>query len=271
MKIYKYTTSEVNLFDPSATDTAKGYVNNNFLNSDGALGSSNDWAVSEYIEIPAGATELTVNIDIGVNPSICLYDANKEFKIGEKYNSRTTFTIYTQNKYKYFRLSFYKPHASNFSVTSDALGWRETEGYQYKAGENLFDAATNNVTTGKFIDDQGLPVSSNTLSYTDYVPIEANKTYTRKWTGPALTTGGSVSVAWYNSSKVFIIRTPSQRYETGTTEMEDNFTAPANAAYVIINFPSATWPNADVNLEFYETEVKWREATAHEYSSGSWD
>ena len=146
----------------------------------------------------------------------------------------------------------------------------------YKVGDNLFDAATNNVVAGKYIASDGTITNSSptytgnsTFNYTDYIPVEAGKIYKRKWTGPAIIQAHGATVAWYNSSKTFITRTSSVLYPIGTTEMDDNFTAPNNASYAIINFPSATWPNANVSLEFYDAELTWRDITPKIYNTST--
>lgn len=145
----------------------------------------------------------------------------------------------------------------------------------YSHGPNLFDAATNDVTTGKYIGNNGTITTSaptytgpDTYNYTDFIPVEAGKTYKRIWHGPAFTNTHGMSIAWYNSSKTFISRDSGSQYPEGTTNISGNFTAPANAAYARINFCSETWPNSNVTMEFYDIDVKWRDYTPHIYESG---
>ena len=145
----------------------------------------------------------------------------------------------------------------------------------YSQGPNLFDPATNYVTTGKFISANGTITTSapsytgpDTYNYTDYIPVEAGITYKRVWHGPASLIAKGMSVAWYDNSEIFISRSNGSTAPIGSTDVVDTFTAPANAAYARINFCSETWPNSAVDLEFYDTAIEWRDYTPHSYTHG---
>lgn len=146
----------------------------------------------------------------------------------------------------------------------------------YAHGDNLFDAATNEVTTGKYISSEGVEkVSSgsgkNKLNHTDYMSVTPGHQYKYKWSGPALTASTTTaSIALFDENLDFISRPVEGQYPSSTASFElDLDSVPNNAAYAILNFPSATWPNSAVDLEFYDKALAWRDYTPHLYSAGN--
>ena len=146
----------------------------------------------------------------------------------------------------------------------------------YAKGPNLFDAATNTVTTGKYINSEGVEKTSsgsgkNKLNHTDYMSVTPGHQYKYKWSGPALTASTTTaSIALFDENLDFISRPVEGQYPSSTASFElDLDSVPNNAAYAILNFPSATWPNSDVNIEFYDKTLAWRDYTPHSYH-GAW-
>ena len=103
-----------NLFD---YETMAVSVENYYLNEDGSTSQSNNWNVSDYV--PCDGTEFTVCNVSGGYSAICLYDDNKQYITGKKYNldgkPQTAVTITSQTTAKYIRFSYYK-NASNVNA-----------------------------------------------------------------------------------------------------------------------------------------------------------
>lgn len=115
-KVYKRTE---NLFDKDAKDTNNGYGDNVFLRDTGAVNGSTNYYVSEYIEVSANSI-YTISALSGKNPSVCQYDANKDYIIGNAYESNPEITITTNAGTKYIRVSVRKANESLFMITPDS-------------------------------------------------------------------------------------------------------------------------------------------------------
>lgn len=94
-----------NLFDKNATDTNNGYVDNGYLTSDGTIHTNNGYRISEYIPILSNQKYITYAAGLNA-PSVCFYDANKNYISGVNYAGRLHATFTTPSDAKYLRLSF---------------------------------------------------------------------------------------------------------------------------------------------------------------------
>lgn len=91
----------INWFDYTTITSITG----KFLNSDGTIGISTSWAITDYI--PVDGDVFTVGkITAAKSPAICLYNENKQFISGVAYNSENYATITGQNA-KFARFSYY--------------------------------------------------------------------------------------------------------------------------------------------------------------------
>lgn len=100
-----------NLWDPNAKDASNGYMNGYYLRNDNRTEAANTWCVSEYIEVSPN-TQYTLKWTTAESPSatlpsICQYDANKDFisNSGTSYDANNTVTITTTATTKYIRFS----------------------------------------------------------------------------------------------------------------------------------------------------------------------
>jgi hypothetical protein len=105
-----------NLFD---YETMGVSVENYYLNEDGSTSQSNNWNISDYI--PCDGTVFTICNVAGAYASICLYDDNKQYITGKKYNldgkPRTAVTITSQSIAKFIRFSYYKNKSNQLGYT----------------------------------------------------------------------------------------------------------------------------------------------------------
>ena len=97
------------------------------------------------------------------------------------------------------------------------------------------------------------------------MPVTPGHQYKYKWSGPIISTSTTVSIILYDEDYEFISRPVSQAITGGSFELDLN-SVPNNAAYAILNFPSATWPNSDVSIEFYDKATSWQDGAAHSYN-----
>lgn len=87
-----------NLFDPTITLT------NGYYDSTGAIINATDWSYTDYIAVDGYSFTIS-NTSAGYNPSICAYDADKNFITGVKYRNKSATTIESTTKIKYLRFS----------------------------------------------------------------------------------------------------------------------------------------------------------------------
>lgn len=146
-------------------------VSGSYLRNDGTESATALWAVTDYIAItPNTAYTLSgVSGGVGVNPSRCYYDADKNFISGVKHNSNTdtTFTDTSPNGAYYMRENLrvadiattqiekgstataYEPN-TDYSLTLGSLELCKIGDYQdyiYKSGDDWYvHKATKNVT-----------------------------------------------------------------------------------------------------------------------------
>ena len=101
---------------------------------------------------------------------------------------------------------------------------------------NLFDIST--VAIGKYIDANGQEQTSSgtgylILNHTDYVPVISNTAYTFQMQ-KTINNAPNNAFCWFDSNKTLIYRDTWD--ETSEPYIEATFTAPSNAAYLIVNF-----------------------------------
>lgn len=110
-----------NLFDfATMANGTLGY----YLSDDGVEHSSGSWAITDYI--PCNGTEFTLNAVGGNEPSICLYNADKQYITGKKYNSGTASTkiavsLSSQETAKYIRFSWYRYNDASYDDVSKIM------------------------------------------------------------------------------------------------------------------------------------------------------
>ena len=94
-----------NLFDKTATDTTKGYINGYYLLSNGNTNQGSEWNVSEYIKVNSNDKYVVSGIS-GNSPAICFYNSNKEYISGTSYNGSLSVAVTTPNNCVYARVSY---------------------------------------------------------------------------------------------------------------------------------------------------------------------
>lgn len=106
-----------NQFNKNGTDTDNGYVDNNYLWSDGSLRSSTNWFVSEYIELLSALTISGLPSSDATNPALIFYTADKTFISGITYrNNPILANITIPNNAKYIRISVPKANKDTIQV-----------------------------------------------------------------------------------------------------------------------------------------------------------
>lgn len=80
-----------------------------YLKENGSETSNSSWAITDYI--PCDGVEFTVAALGGQSPAICLYDENKQYITGKKYNTvssreKTAITITSNQTAKFIRFSW---------------------------------------------------------------------------------------------------------------------------------------------------------------------
>ena len=98
-----------NKLNTVGTDTAKGYVSNYYLKSNGTMGGNGTYVgfITEYIPL-SPSTQYTLSGVTGSSPSICFYDNDKQYLSGMAYNKSsgtTTITFTTDSNTVYCRAS----------------------------------------------------------------------------------------------------------------------------------------------------------------------
>lgn len=105
------------------------------------------------------------------------------------------------------------------------------------SGKNLLDPSA--VTAKKYINASGQELPSQSpigwLNHSDYIAVAAGEDYTLSVTGAD---GGSNTIAfnWFDANKTILATRPTQNVTSGTTAYTFTSTAPADAAYLIVNF-----------------------------------
>ena len=100
-------TEPVNLFDK---DTMFSEMTIGYLKDDGSIRENSYWFISDYIPVN-GDSFVLKNVG-GGNPSVCLYDGNKNYIAGKKYGTsssivKTDVYITSSTIAKYCRFSAY--------------------------------------------------------------------------------------------------------------------------------------------------------------------
>lgn len=106
-----------NLFDKTNTSTADGYMENTYLLETGTqAGASYD--VSIYIPVSASTTyTLSFSDSLTVYaPSVHIYDTNKEFLSGIKYDGRHAVPIVVPANGAYIRISIQKTYVDSYML-----------------------------------------------------------------------------------------------------------------------------------------------------------
>ena len=178
-----YGQTSRNLFDK---DNMGNGIIDAYINSDGTIVTDQStWRVTQYIPCNSNVITLSSNAPLGHSPSICLYDENKNYITGTKYNSSVTVIVTAERVAKYIRFSY--PVAADLSkimlnAGSTALPY---EPYGESVGnktENIFDKSKANRIYDTARNDDGSfnynPSSSNYFDY--YIPVKPNTNYVAK-------------------------------------------------------------------------------------------
>lgn len=107
-----------NKFNKDGTKYKEGY----YLNENGEEIENEKWQYTDYILVDS--YDITLSGISGELPAICIYDENKQFLLGKKYNNEVSVTISSETKIKYVRFSVNKDwllkrnryHTLNFPI-----------------------------------------------------------------------------------------------------------------------------------------------------------
>lgn len=107
-----------NKFNKDGTKYKEGY----YLNENGEEIENEKWQYTDYILVDS--YDITLSGISGELPAICVYDENKQFLLGKKYNNEVSVTISSETKIKYVRFSVNKDwllkrnryHTLNFPI-----------------------------------------------------------------------------------------------------------------------------------------------------------
>lgn len=153
-----------NLFDK---DNMGNGIMNSYINSDGTtVPNQQQWIVTQYI--PCNSNVITIKFDTGIGnyPAICLYDDNKNYITGAKYQNSATITVTTEYAAKYIRFSYTRlTDLSKIMLNSDSTAL-PYEPYGYKVPVTVSDG-TDMQTTTIYL-DAPLAKSGNNADYIDY-------------------------------------------------------------------------------------------------------
>lgn len=163
------------MWHPNAKDTSNGYMNGYYLRNDNRTEVANTWCVSEYIEVSPN-TQYTLKWTTSVSPSatlpsICQYDANKDFisNSGTSYDANNTVTITATATTKYIRfsgvISTWNVGAIRFNLGSTVID--VPPGYKIPISLESGEQTQNLI----------LYIGDSQLSKTEYVDYERGKIY----------------------------------------------------------------------------------------------
>lgn len=122
-----------NLFDKNAKSTAKGFLQDTMLQSDGTTLAWNVFSVSEYVPIESGADYYLSDVMSAafVAPSLCFYDSSKQFLSSIQYQTRLSFGFSAPAGAAYVRISYANTQADAVML-SLGLTAQTYEPYGYK-------------------------------------------------------------------------------------------------------------------------------------------
>ena len=107
-------------------------ITNFYLKNDGGFASSDNYDITDYIDVFAGQTYYLGPVD-GSVPSICWYDGNKIFISGTRYLSATSKLLTAPANARYCRFSVPKANP-NVCLNLSLSGYRNGEYEPYKHG-----------------------------------------------------------------------------------------------------------------------------------------
>lgn len=135
--------------------------------------------------------------------------------------------------------------------------------------KNQFSENVADWKTGYYLGNTGAESSSNNWKYSQfYFPVLPNTTYAVSLIKNSVANVG-ISVAIYNSSKVFLRRDVFVLNTTATGPLSGSFTTQQNDAYIRINVPNANTENIQIEVSSTPTayvnqtvEVDWQSSEA---------
>ena len=260
----RYGAMGSNLLDPSAANVVLGYY---IAKADGVVRPSPaNFMFAKYMPVEPGKTYVAYGRaksgnDLSDYNRVAWYDSTKTWIAGADY-TQNRIAVVTAPQNAAYALFSVNPSGSSTTVVTqemvDSFNWTFAEGTAeiipfepfvggiYTEGEsevltvsgkNLLDPSA--VTAKKYINASGqeLPSQSPTgwLNHSDYIRVTVGEDYTLSVTG---TDGGSNTIAfnWFDANKTILATRPTQNVTSGTTAYTFTNTAPADAAYLIVNF-----------------------------------
>lgn len=183
---------------------------------------------------PAGAAFLRCSVAVA---SWALF----QVELGSTQTAYEDYTFYIDGFQGSFVTAKRADLASLASVANSLIpGFALTpENLRLIQGKNLFNINASDNETGKFI-SAGVATVNPSYNATGFIPVTAGSTYTLSY---------KHSIAWYNSSKVYISQSASS--DTNKTQ-----TAPAGAAFLRCSVNILEWPLFQVELGTVRTKYE---------------
>ena len=173
-----------NLFDPTATDTSKGYANNSVIYYNGNVGASTAvWCVSEYLDIKDSTTLLlrmkSDNIGTAQSPAIVFYDSSKARISGVQYDAQQMYNIIREfnvpNGANFVRFSAFKGENTTVELLKNIT--QQTAPITYIPYGNKLTLTLISGTESKTND---VYIGDSKLLSGDYIDYESGKIYKAK-------------------------------------------------------------------------------------------
>lgn len=148
-----------NLFNKNAKNSSKGYVDNKFLQSSGAMGDDNAWYISEYIRLPLNTDYISISGVTANSPSVCFYDGNKTYISGNSYYNNMPRAFSIPSNTEYLRLSVKKDSENQVQVEfgstpSSYTPYVESNALNIQFGQTVY-GGTLDVENGVLVVDKG--------------------------------------------------------------------------------------------------------------------
>lgn len=170
----------IEAFSTANRFTDKNKTDNSWLQSNGTIGSSNDWYITDYIDI-SGASDITINANtttatLGSSTSICFYDTNKTYISGVAYGDKFSINTSVPSNAKYVRATIRKT-LTNVLITcngSSSIKANVNGEYETIAYKNIY--SESEVVIGEYM---GKPlyrrvISGNLPNDTNFHAIQQN-------------------------------------------------------------------------------------------------
>lgn len=264
-----------NKFDKDAQDTSKGFAQGRYLLNNGNEqnpSTPSEWNISEYISVKPNTQYILSGLPTsGANvPSLCQYDADKNFLTGLNYLNSANRGITTQETTAYVRLSIPTANANVMQLEEGSTATTyspysnicpisgRTEVVTQRTGKNLFDKAKAVLySNAPRLIKYGVDNYADTLPNGDCV-LDVG-TYSLSISGDGTENAASLSVFDSVGNRIKIVYN-NKIISFTTTE--------AGAYYLAINFSdTVSWESYNIQLELGSTATDYEPYDGETYTT----